>query len=352
MTRSRMVAADRTRCAGGFTLLEVIVALLLVGALVMLLWSMLDTHFRFFEAGGRRTERAQLARSALSRLADDLACCIPVYRPAPGSAPSNRTDVRATGELIGDRTALRFLVLRSKPVRYDADFEQRDAAGEMHGEFVEELMTVAYEMQGDVDRIANGDLDSERNATASDLSFGLPGTLRAERRSEPRFVRTEAPFRDNAAAPRPRAFHPRSHIEFRAGGGDIGSPAEPTVSASLPAAAATASSESEDIGPRISALEFRYFDGERWHDRWSTRSRGELPRAIEVTLTIAEREIAAAAAPTSAGEGAAESARSVGQTTGDEVVRRLLFLDGSDMSSNSAKSPSTHESSWDGVDDR
>ena len=38
------------------------------------------------------------------------------------------------------------------------------------------------------------------------------------------------------------------------------------------------------VGDVLCSLNFRYFDGQTWHDAWDTLARGDNPLAIELTL--------------------------------------------------------------------
>jgi prepilin-type N-terminal cleavage/methylation domain-containing protein len=64
--------------ASGFTLLEVLLAMVLAGALMAGLWGILSLNMRTFEAGRAKTERAQLTRALAERIEDDLRSLAPL----------------------------------------------------------------------------------------------------------------------------------------------------------------------------------------------------------------------------------------------------------------------------------
>lgn len=44
----------------------------------------------------------------------------------------------------------------------------------------------------------------------------------------------------------------------------------------------------EEIGPHVTYVRFRYYDGSSWADSWDSKQSGKLPRAIEVTITLTQ----------------------------------------------------------------
>jgi len=86
--------AERQEAKSGFTLLEVMLAMLLVGFVLVALMMAIDTQFRVVEATRSRVEEAQLARVVLHRIADDLRCLVP---KASEEATTSSTDSSSTG---------------------------------------------------------------------------------------------------------------------------------------------------------------------------------------------------------------------------------------------------------------
>ncbi|MBX9789593.1 MAG: type II secretion system protein GspJ [Pirellulales bacterium] len=69
--RSR-ATAQQLRRRVAFTLLELLLAMVLAGALMAGLWGILSLNLRTFEAGRVKTQRAQLTRALAERIEDDL----------------------------------------------------------------------------------------------------------------------------------------------------------------------------------------------------------------------------------------------------------------------------------------
>ena len=57
----------------GFTLLEILLATVLMATLLLAVWSLLNTYAALFEKGQTRTDHSQLVRSLSRQLTDDLA---------------------------------------------------------------------------------------------------------------------------------------------------------------------------------------------------------------------------------------------------------------------------------------
>ena len=65
-------SAQQLRQRVAFTLLELLLAMVLVGALMAGLWGILSLNLRTFEVGRVKTQRAQLTRALAERIEDDL----------------------------------------------------------------------------------------------------------------------------------------------------------------------------------------------------------------------------------------------------------------------------------------
>ena len=81
--------AIHERARAGFTLLEIMIATLLMAVLLLATWSLLGIYQNQFERNQQRTERAQLIRSVRQRLEDDLRrCLVDSLHENPSSASS------------------------------------------------------------------------------------------------------------------------------------------------------------------------------------------------------------------------------------------------------------------------
>jgi prepilin-type N-terminal cleavage/methylation domain-containing protein len=108
--------------ARGFTLLEVMLATVLMAVLMTGIWGLLSTYQRLFSAGERATEQSQLARTLLEQISDDLLSAIP---DSATGLPGASTSVRRFG-LFGTERALQVDVLQITPAQGVAVSTARD----------------------------------------------------------------------------------------------------------------------------------------------------------------------------------------------------------------------------------
>jgi prepilin-type N-terminal cleavage/methylation domain-containing protein len=92
----------------GFTLIEVLVAAALVAVLMAGVWALMSTFERLFNSGQARAEQAQISRTLLAQLAEDLRTAIP---DSASAAPGATTAVRRFG-LFGTEQAMQVDVLQ------------------------------------------------------------------------------------------------------------------------------------------------------------------------------------------------------------------------------------------------
>jgi prepilin-type N-terminal cleavage/methylation domain-containing protein len=86
----------------GFTLLELLIAIAVFGAIVAVLYPAYTGTFRNIEAAESQSEMYHMARTALERMASDLQCA---YLPEKtGTSPDETDDLRVKGFLGLDET--------------------------------------------------------------------------------------------------------------------------------------------------------------------------------------------------------------------------------------------------------
>lgn len=266
--------------AGGFTLLEVLLAAVLSVTLLGLLWALFSVYLRLFETAPAQASQVQLARALLEQLSDDLHAAIEDSRgdvPMPGAA-GGATAVRRFG-LLGTEHTLRLDVLEVVPPDRGPSL-QGDVADRLRGvkvRQVPELRTVFYtfrppDVLGRSDALSGTDSAA---AAETDLNASLrPGLTRRELDYETPF----AELNDSAAGGRLPGI-----VTLAA---DV---AEEEISTdSLPHETAGPDLEDDSITwvPEVVGLKFRYFDGTGFSSRWDSLQRKSLPAAVEVTLQL------------------------------------------------------------------
>ena len=247
--------------ARGFTLLEVLLAAVLMAVLMTGIWALMRTYERLFTSGQAKAEGAQLARTLLEQLSDDLRSAIP---DSPTAMPGASTAVRRFG-LFGTERALQVDVLQVTPAQCMAVSTARDGLGAnpVNSPQVPELHTVQYwieeplldgvEEPTGVRGLVRRELDWESPAGAMEEGLARAGKGTAESLSE------NAALSDLASTLDPMSVAPL-----------WADPEDPSI---LWAA-------------EVIDLRFRYYDGAAWSTQWNSLERKSLPVAIEVTLKM------------------------------------------------------------------
>ena len=292
------------RRTAGFTLLEVLLATVLMAALLLTLWSLIGTYTSLFASGQAKTEQSQIAHALLQQMCDDLQSTIqdtsarprlqgspatadsdnpaqpPANCPADGQ-PSDPSAVRRFG-LFGSRHELRIDVLQIVPVEVSLAAAQADddsstavsnqfddprTGGGLSGRRrAPELRTVCYAFNRPQDPGDNEELsrmDDAGDAGREEMLLGL--------------VREEIDFETRSP----------SGIGTRLAG-------RPANSSTEAAAGDETEAETDariDSGsvlwvPEVLDVEFRYFDGGGWTTQWDSIERKSLPVAVEIRLEI------------------------------------------------------------------
>jgi prepilin-type N-terminal cleavage/methylation domain-containing protein len=245
---------------GGFTLVELLIAMALTLTLMGMLYTAMDLHYRFSTMGQIEVERSQIARSLLSRMAADIRST--VYRPEeiPEEEPDETDGEEETVEevepeiiytspdlafaggslgLFGDSESI--VIHVNRPRRTEST-----AAGPPIGH----LQTVSYFLVGGEGSMA---------ATYGDM-IAVDSTSRSVNQSAAGVARM------------------------------IGSP----LSLSLledPGDAALMTAESRLIAKEVESLQFEYHDGYEWLPEWDSQAEGRLPNAVGIKIRFRDEEL-------------------------------------------------------------
>lgn len=249
-----------------FTLLEVVIAALLVAVLMAAVYQVLFIYRKMFERGETETEEIQLVRTLSQQLSDDLVGAIqdPVFIDPMSRGPSG---ARRFG-LFGTSTELRIDVLQipAFQIAPTPTAREMEDAREPRKLQAPELRTVYYSYY-DAISLDNTLPGSRVGLTRRELDFETPEELENPELTEfAEFSLTEQ------------------------------MPAEPV-------AAVTAASTFDQLldvsmdssvtwAPEVTALRFRYFDGSRWRNSWDSLARKGLPVAVEMTVAVSSLDAA------------------------------------------------------------
>ncbi|MEA1952544.1 MAG: hypothetical protein U9N87_14280, partial [Planctomycetota bacterium] len=263
----------------GYTLLEVILASMLAAVVMLIIATSIEIQLRAFKAGRSNVEEAQLARVLLHRIGDDLRALMPAEEVA-----------------VANEDAASEESSESKKSESDSDTDSGLADDE------------------DDD---SGALDDETTAGESNLGGATPGVYGELDKLRIDVVRAKRPA-DSASEELPSDADTSSVAMSQNSGGIktivyyVLSPEETGVGSVStdsdqsagglvrrqlvgPTAAWAAENgllEYHDttitpIAPEVTAVEFRYHDGQEWLESWDSSASGQLPKAFEIRLFFA-----------------------------------------------------------------
>ncbi|MEK6236696.1 MAG: prepilin-type N-terminal cleavage/methylation domain-containing protein [Planctomycetales bacterium] len=261
----RATSNSSRQARGGFTLLEVMLALFLSAIVLGAMWMLINLQFRAVASGRRQVEEAQLVRALLRRIGDDLRSAV-LYQPFDSSAlaglgvPLDLEELEELEELPEELTG------------ESSDLgEEDDEAGETSS-LVPQLLPGIYggatELQIDVSRLprmeqfavipTGGPISETRT-----ISYYVISPESADSGTVARSNLSQAPGLYRREMDRATALWAMEQGSQPIADGD-----------------------EAPIAPEVAALEFRYFDGAEWFSEWDSDDREGLPTAIEVKLMI------------------------------------------------------------------
>lgn len=236
----------------GFTLLEIVLAIGLSGAVIALLTTAIDQYMVRVDASRSQVESAQLARALLSLIADDIR---EVRYAGTSSSDSETSDQATTTEdtppvqgIFGTATELR--IDRSAIVQWEQRVAQADplsaeAEPELSARPADMPQTVRYVL-GEGKELLTADLAAQ-GVSDQPLAQGYAGLYRQQ-------------------------LPTTTWIEEDVTGASTG--------------ATSGMAEMELIAPEVVDITFAYFDGEALVSEWDSELEEGLPVAIEVLLTV------------------------------------------------------------------
>lgn len=311
------------KSVGGFTLLEVLLAVGLSAVMLGALWTLLSMQMRLFAEDPVRVTRAQLVRSLLQLLAEDLESVLPAV---PAKAAAEELGLaRGVVEGAADDRADGVIEQQDDPAAGAAAIgssSRRSSAGAVADTAVDfttppnsefGLIGTPESLQFDVLRPVPALIRSADDTAGTyhrgrrrnvERSSRVPEMCRVTYRFEP------PPDNRRSAAPEPsglirqawhwetRAQHesepgPLSELQQPAGraASETGNSYEPSQQRGSDYRDEPADgSRQTDVVPEVVELEFRYFDGTRWSSWWDSQSMGRLPQAVELRMRLAMDE--------------------------------------------------------------
>jgi hypothetical protein len=258
-----------------YTLLEVVLALALTTVILGLIGLAVNIHLRVADVSRAEVEEAQLARTLLQRIADDLRNATP-YVPSPAGSGSASGSGSSGGS--GSSAA--------------AGGSGSSSAGSSSG-------SSAGSSSGGSDSTGTSD------AVGGSYSGGIYGSdqeLQVETIRRPKVNRLAPPTDDPT---QPARLSDIRTVTYSLGAHGTDDPTERGVSADplgglyrreLDRAefiSASQQGQTDDLGhgtellaPEVVNLQFTYYDGTTISDQWDSTQQGKLPSAVEVMISL------------------------------------------------------------------
>ncbi|MEM8943945.1 MAG: type II secretion system protein [Planctomycetota bacterium] len=229
----------------GFTLLEIVLAIGLSGAVIALLTTAIDLYLVRVDASRNQVETAQLARTLLNRIATDIQAARYL---APDESDNEGDGLAAVSGIYGTAGELR--IDRSSIPRWDwivAQNASGDDAASTTDEPIDQHMpqTVRY-LLGDGRELLSTEL-AAKGVSEQSLEQGYAGLYREQ-------------------------LSTAAWLEQTADGSGLATDSEMSNAALF--------------APEVVRIEFVYFNGTELLTDWDTSSEQALPTAIEVRLTL------------------------------------------------------------------
>jgi type II secretory pathway pseudopilin PulG len=257
-----------------FTLLEVVLALALGAVTLGILGMAVDIHLTAADTGRAEVEQAQLARTLLHRIADDLRAA-PPYSPPPAdadasmgsssSSPSTPADSNDTSSEDNGSDASKQGGSSSTQAGTPSVLQQY--SGGLHG--------ISNQLQLGVSRLPR---PKQALATPALESSGLTDHG-GDSRTVAYFVAETAAALlpdtgDASAAVAPRCGLLRCEMETAA------------FSLASQLGASDVTQTAEVLAREVLAIDFKYTNGTEWLAEWDSEIQGKLPTAVKVTMTF------------------------------------------------------------------
>jgi hypothetical protein len=292
--------------SAAFTLLEVILALALSILVLAAIGFAVSSQLRFLDTGRQGVEEAQLARAILSCIADDLRNAV-AYQSAQTSSTGAASSGSASSTSSGSATNSTTPATGETP-------EDTDVEGAV-GEGTSAAGTGAA--GAGTTGTAAADSSSATSTQSEDLSStapkdtpGLYGNAVQLEIDVSRLPRRDQLFSSQNnlnTGPQSALQYPlgdaKNVVYYLVNPGTAGSQSSAAtdqrqglfrreldrtiaLNAAQQGDQGTLLQGTEAMAPEVTAMQFRYFNGEQWVDYWDTSSMGALPAAVEIQLAF------------------------------------------------------------------
>ncbi|MFT5299391.1 MAG: type II secretory pathway component PulJ [Mariniblastus sp.] len=267
----------RRSSSSAFTILETMIALMLVSVLMAVVWSVLSNFTMVAERSHNRVSDLEITRSIHRQLQDDMDHLLVFSDPERGDGFRSQSNASVPGEIMfsGSKERIQFLIFDRHVSNPTALETTPQATGGLDA-----YRVVTYQWQTLRDESATklGSIVSE--------SRGLDLTDALDTESEPN-------------RPTPRRAWVRSVLsyhEYLNGDGTSHSVSRQLENfATIEIGLASNRSDSTNAIPQpqdtmeeIATVSWRFFDGHQWRSNWDSRTEDSFPIAVELNFETQE----------------------------------------------------------------
>jgi len=275
------IAGSQTR--GGFTLLELLLALALTGLVLFTISMAVDLNMRAFHRRRAAIEQSQLARTLLRIIADDIRGSVAYYEQDLAGVEKLLTDSAANaveGELGDLGTELDLGSEDIDSLLEEESMNTTDLASGATVPTVPGIYGNQYELQVDVSKLPR--IEEYQRLLAVDPSQALVDL--------PSDVKTVTYYiQDRGLTTAAEVSGPVPELGVAAEeNGLVRREMDRSVTQwSLENGNAVGMQQTGDvIAPEVVGLELSYFDGYEWRTEWDSEAEGTLPVAIQLVLVM------------------------------------------------------------------
>ncbi len=260
-----------------FTLLEVLLALGLTAMVITLVGTAVNSTLRTVDSCRRRTEREQLARAIMQRIADDLRAVVR-YEAFDDSGLNSSIGGGSSG---GSSAAGGTNSAQSTSTNSSSQNSNSESSEDENNESADAMPTTPmagiygnqYQVQIDVTRIPRLD----------EYLYGANANTTSPRGD----VRTVSYFLANSSNIAPAVLPAMATSKTTSNAAEGLARTEVDRATSLWQSTSTAQPDAAVIlAPEVQSLEFRYFDGSQWLNQWDSTANGGVPRAVEISVYL------------------------------------------------------------------
>jgi type II secretory pathway pseudopilin PulG len=261
MISTSRIASRHRRHPGGFTLLEILLAMGLAVILLAIIGQALYMYGRYSTIGRSQVTRSQLARAILKRMETDIRSV--VYQPPEDE--DETADGQAADEGVDEEGEEEIEVQDPADAYSSGSIGVVGSADQLvlHISAPSRDLNYSSVLDGESLNARTSDLQSVSWFLAISGADGLPGAAADLSSDVPSYAVTNGTSQGLS-----RLAGDRMTMNFADAESDLDTLVQST----------------KLLAPEVTYLRFRYFDGVEWLEDWDSEAMGALPKAIEIII--------------------------------------------------------------------